>query len=127
MTNKKYKNIKEVSNELNLKEHTIRYWDSIDPKTKQLRIPGLSTRSNAGRRYFNKENIKKLNLVKDILFDNGKHNYSLNLVDKMLNPKLNKKINYQNDNLFIKKTNNSINNSTELNSILSNLRNLLKN
>ena len=127
MTNKKYKNIKEVSNELNLKEHTIRYWDSIDPKTKQLRIPGLSTRSNAGRRYFNKENIKKLNLVKDILFDNGKHNYSLNLVDKMLSTKLNKKINHKNDNLFIKKINNSNNNSTELNSILKNLRDLLKN
>ena len=127
MTNKKYKNIKEVSNELNLKEHTIRYWDSIDPKTKQLRIPGLSTRSNAGRRYFNKENIKKLNLVKDILFDNGKHNYSLNLVDKMLSTKLNKKINHKNDNLFKKKINNSNNNSTELNSILKNLRDLLKN
>ena len=29
---KKYINIKEVSKLLDLKEHVIRYWDSIDPK-----------------------------------------------------------------------------------------------
>ena len=39
--NKQYFNIKEVSNILNLKEHVIRHWDSIDPKTKRLRIDGL--------------------------------------------------------------------------------------
>ena len=45
---------------LKLEEHKIRYWDSIDPKTNKLRIDGISTKSKGGTRYFNKENIKKL-------------------------------------------------------------------
>jgi len=85
--NKQYYNIKEVSNLLNLKEHVIRHWDSIDPKTKKLRIEGLSTRSKGGTRYFNKENIKKLNNLKNVLFENGKHNYSLQLADKIISKK----------------------------------------
>ena len=36
MINKQYYNIKEVSKLLNLKEHVIRHWDSVDPKTKKL-------------------------------------------------------------------------------------------
>ena len=39
--NKQYYNIKEVSKILNLKEHVIRHWDSLDPKTNKLRIEGL--------------------------------------------------------------------------------------
>tara|TARA_X000000368_G_C22447303_1_gene457390 strand:- start:85 stop:435 length:351 start_codon:yes stop_codon:yes gene_type:complete len=82
--NKQYYNIKEVSKLLNLKEHVIRHWDSIDPKTKKLRVQGLSTRSKGGTRYFNKENIKKLNNLKNVLFENGQHNYSLQLADKII-------------------------------------------
>ena len=55
--NKQYFNIKEVSNILNLKEHVIRHWDSIDPKTKRLRIEGLSMRTKGGTRYFNQNHI----------------------------------------------------------------------
>ncbi len=84
MNNKQYYNIKEVSKLLNLKEHVIRHWDSIDPKTKKLRVQGLSTRSKGGTRYFNKENIKKLNNLKNVLFENGQHNYSLQLADKII-------------------------------------------
>ena len=32
MTNKKYLNISEVSKLLQIEEHKIRYWDSVDPK-----------------------------------------------------------------------------------------------
>ena len=85
--NKQYFNIKEVSNILNLKEHVIRHWDSIDPKTKRLRIEGLSMRTKGGTRYFNKNHINKLSIIKNILFEEGRHNYSLDLVKKILSSK----------------------------------------
>ena len=91
MINKQYYNIKEVSKMLDIKEHVIRHWDSIDPKTKKLRIEGLSMRSKGGTRYFNKENIKKLSNLKNVLFENGKHNYSLQLADKIISKKRKKK------------------------------------
>ena len=87
---KQYKNIKEVSKLLNIKEHVIRYWDSIDPKTEKIRIQGLSTRNRGGTRYFNRDNIDKLEQLKDLLFENGKHNYSLDLANKILSSKKNK-------------------------------------
>ena len=85
--NKQYFNIKEVSNILNLKEHVIRHWDSVDPKTKRLRIDGLSMRTKGGTRYFNKNHINKLSIIKNILFEEGRHNYSLDLVKKILSSK----------------------------------------
>ena len=90
MNEKQYKNIKEVSKLLNIKEHVIRYWDSIDPKTEKIRIQGLSTRNRGGIRYFNKDNINKLEQLKGVLFENGKHNYSLDLANKILSSKKNK-------------------------------------
>ena len=90
MNEKQYINIKEVSKLLNLKEHVIRHWDSIDPKTKKLRIQGLSTRSKGGIRYFNKDNIKKLEQIKNLLFENGRHNYSLDLANKIISTNKNK-------------------------------------
>ena len=84
MINKKYLNISEVSKVVQIEEHTIRYWDSIDPRTNKLRIDGISTKSKGGTRYFNKENIKKLQKLKSILYDGNKHNYSIRLADKIL-------------------------------------------
>ena len=95
MSDKHYKNIKEVSKILNLKEHVIRHWDSIDPKTQKLRIQGLSIRSKGGTRYFNKENIKKLEQIKNLLFENGKHNYSLDLANKILSSRKNKVLKFK--------------------------------
>ena len=84
MINKKYLNISEVSKMLKIEEHKIRYWDSIDPKTKKYRIDGISTKSKGGTRYFNKENIKKLEKLKSILYDGKKQNHSIKLADKIL-------------------------------------------
>ena len=84
MINKKYLNISEVSKLVQIEEHTIRYWDSIDLKTNKLRVDGISTKSKGGTRYFNKENIKKLQKLKSILYDGNKHNYSIRLADKIL-------------------------------------------
>ena len=87
MINKKYLNISEVSKMLQIEEYKIRYWDSIDPKTKKYRIDGISTKSKGGTRYFNKENIKKLEKLKSILYEGNKHNYSIKLADKILSSK----------------------------------------
>ena len=94
MTNKKYLNISEVSKMLQIEEYKIRYWDSIDPKTNRYRIEGISTKSKGGTRYFNKDNIKKIEKLKSILYDGEKQNYSIKLADKILssNNKLSTKI-----------------------------------
>ena len=100
MINKKYLNISEVAKMLQIEEYKIRYWDSIDPKTNQYRIEGISTKSKGGTRYFNKENIKKLEKLKNILYDGNDQNYSIKLAEKILssNYKLpdNKDENYPN-------------------------------
>ena len=124
--NKQYFNIKEVSNILNLKEHVIRHWDSIDPKTKRLRIDGLSMRTKGGTWYFNKNHIKKLSIIKNILFEEGKHNYSLDLVKKILSSKKMEKEFIDDSNKPYKhkiiKTNN---NNVKLKNIIQNLKILI--
>ena len=84
MINKKYLNISEVSKMLQIEEHKIRYWDSVDPKTNKHRVEGISTKSKGGTRYFNKENIKKLQKLKNILYDGDNQNYSIKLAEKIL-------------------------------------------
>ncbi len=77
---KKYKTIKEVSDLLNINQHVIRYWDS--------KFDGLSIRFSAKKqRYFNNEHIKKIEDLKETLYQNGKHNYSLDLAKKIINNK----------------------------------------
>ena len=127
MIEKQYKNIKEVSKLLNIKEHVIRYWDSIDPKTEKIRFQGLSTRNRAGIRYFNNENINKLELLRDVLFENGKHNYSLDLANKILSAKKNKISVHKNYNITQKETfSEKVEIKQKLEEILFKLRNLTK-
>ena len=127
MIEKQYKNIKEVSKLLNIKEHVIRYWDSIDPKTEKIRFQGLSTRNRAGTRYFNKENINKLEQLKDVLFENGKHNYSLDLANKIISSKKNKISFLKNYNIIQNKNScEKIEIKMELEKILFKMRNLRK-
>ena len=120
---KQYKNIKEVSKLLNIKEHVIRYWDSIDPKTEKIRIQGLSTRNRGGTRYFNRDNINKLEQLKDLLFENGKHNYSLDLANKILSSKKNKVSELKKSNITPSK---KVEIKLKLDEILFKLRNLTK-
>ena len=122
MFNKKYLNISEVSKVVQIEEHTIRYWDSIDPRTNKLRIDGISTKSKGGTRYFNKENIKKLQKLKSILYDGNKHNYSIKLADKILSS--NKKFALQNDQ--IKSGNRYLDFDKKIEQILNKMRLLLK-
>ena len=122
MIDKKYLNISEVSKMLQIEEHKIRYWDSIDPQTSKYRIDGISTKSKGGTRYFNRENIKKLQKLKNILYDGDKHNYSIKLAHKILTSK--GKLN----NIDSKKINNQNSYNVEkIEQILSKMRVLLKN
>ena len=120
---KKYLNISEVSELLNLKEHIIRYWDSVDPKTRKLRIDGISTKTNGGTRYFNKENIIKLEKIKNLLYKDGDQNYTLDLVNKIL---ANRNLNNQINNISNYKPKFKINeNAQKIKLILKKMRHLL--
>ena len=80
MIEKQYKSITEVSKELNINKHVIRYWDS--------KFEGIPTRLSLNkRRFFSAENIRKLQELKNLLYQNGRHNYSLDLAKKIINKK----------------------------------------
>ena len=123
MINKKYLNIAEVSKMLQIEEHKIRYWDSVDPKTNKLRVEGISTKSKGGTRYFNKENIKKLQILKNILYDGHNQNYPIKLAEKLIS--LNKKRVIEKDKTI--KVSQNINNVEKIEKILNKMRLLLKN
>ena len=123
MNSKKQLNISEVSKLVQIEEHKIRYWDSVDPKTNKYRVEGISTKSKGGTRYFNKENIKKILKLKDILYDGDNQNYSIKLAKKILNSKINP---------LMEKNKTEINNQDPINvekieQILNKMRLLLKN
>ncbi len=108
---------------LQIEEHKIRYWDSIDPKTKKYRIEGISTKSKGGTRYFNRENIRKLQQLKNILYDGNSHNYSIKLAQKLLYS--NSKSNIKNNQIQV--NNRNLNNLKKIEQILNKMRILLKN
>ena len=119
MYNKKYLNISEVSKILQIEEHKIRYWDSIDPKTNKYRIEGISTKSKGGTRYFNRENIKKIEKLKNILYDGNNHNHSIKLAEEILSSNTKKIQNIENIQ--------SQDNLKKIQQILNKMRLLLKN
>ena len=123
MINKKYLNISEVSKLLQIEEHKIRYWDSVDPKTNKYRIEGISTKSKGGTRYFNKENIKKLQKLKKILYEGDNQNYSIKLAEKILNSNMKQVI--EQDETKINSQ--DLNNVEKIEQILNKMRLLLKN
>ena len=123
MINKKYLNISEVSNLLQIQEHKIRYWDSVDPKTNKYRIEGISTKSKGGTRYFNKENIKKLQKLKKILYEGDNQNYSIKLAEKILNSNIKQTV--EEDETKINSQ--DLNNVEKFEQILNKMRLLLKN
>ena len=123
MISKKYLNISQVSKILEIEEYKIRYWDSIDPKTNKYRIEGISTKSRGGTRYFNKENIKKLEKLKNILYDGNNQNHSIKLAEKILSSN-NKLSNNKGDNY---PNNQQLHNVEKIEQILNKMRLLLNN
>ena len=108
---------------LQIEEHKIRYWDSIDPKTKKYRIDGISTKSKGGTRYFNKENIKKLEKLKKILYDGNNQNYSIKLAEKILSS--NSKLSNKKDEIYPNYQH--LHNVKKIEQILNKMRLLLNN
>ena len=123
MTNKKYFNISEVSKMLQIEEHKIRYWDSVDPKTNKHRVQGISTKSKGGTRYFNKENIKKLQKLKNILYDGDSQNYSIKLAEQILTSNIKPAIETNKTKMVYQ----DLNNVEKIEQILNKMRLLLKN
>ena len=121
---KRYLNIKEVSKILDIKEHVIRYWDSIDPKTSKIRIEGISTKSKGGTRYFNKDNISKLQKLKNILYENGDQMHTLKIANKFIS--LNKRKIINDKNQVFEKDFLNPQNTEKFHQILKNMRKLLK-
>ena len=118
MNEKKYISIDEVSKLLKINKHVIRYWDS--------KFEGISTRlSNNKQRFFNPENIKKINNLKKILYQNGKQNYSLDLADKIISKNLKKDLSNENISILTKEKNFSNENIDSLKSISTNLKKIL--
>ena len=114
MINKKYKSISEVSELLKINKHVIRYWDT--------KFDGISTRlSDNKRRFFNIENIKKLQELKNILYQNGRHNYSFDLAKKIVSDKSKK-----NEVSIIDKTEKTKFSIVKLQEISNNLKELLE-
>ena len=93
---KKYYSIREVSLMLNIKEHIIRHWDSIDPKTNKLRIDNLSLRTKGGTRFFSKSHIKK---ISNLLESNNKKKFNANNDSKIIS--INKDKNFIPDSIKI--------------------------
>ena len=108
---------------LQIEEHKIRYWDSIDPKTNKFRVEGISTKSKGGTRYFNKENIKKLEKLKNILYDGNNQNYSIKIADKILSS--NHKLPNNKDEYY--SNNQHLGNIEKIEQILNKMRLLLNN
>ena len=123
ISEKKYYSISEVSKMLNIKEHVIRHWDSIDPKTNKLRIQNLSMRTAGGTRFFNKFHIKKISNLMSILQENGKRNHSLDLAVKIISKK-NKKI--DNSSISDDKNHNILENNLNKIKKITNIKNKLK-
>ena len=123
MINKKYLNISEVSKILQIEEHKIRYWDSLDPKTNKYRVEGISTKSKGGTRYFNKDNIKKLEKLKNLLYDGDNQNYSIKLAEKILTSKIMPTVEKNKTKIVYKE----LNNVEKIEQILNKMRLLLKN
>ena len=118
MSQKKYKSITETSNLLGINKHVIRYWDS--------KFDGLSMRlNNKKQRFFSDENINKLKDLKNILYKDGKHNYSLDLANTIAGIKVNEfKKNTDNDSTNIIKNENILD-IKSLSQISQNLKKLL--
>ena len=100
-----FRTISEVSQELNLPNHVLRFWETKFSQVQPLKRSG-------GRRYYRPKDIELLFKIKNLLYDNG---YTLKGVKKILS---------QNNGL--KNTSNLTNNVIENNLLEdSNVRNIL--
>ena len=98
-----FRTISEVSNEVNIPAHVLRFWETKFPNINPLKRSG-------NRRYYRPEDVKLIIKIKTLLYDNG---YTVKGVQKLLKENNNK--------------NNEKNNIKEkLISILNDIDNIIK-
>ena len=98
-----FRTISEVSNEVNIPAHVLRFWETKFPNINPLKRSG-------NRRYYRPEDVKLIIRIKTLLYDNG---YTVKGVQKLLK---------ENDNKNNEK--NIIN--EKLSSILKDIDNIIK-
>ena len=81
-----FRTISEVSNEVNIPAHVLRFWETKFPNINPLKRSG-------NRRYYRPEDVKLIIKIKTLLYDNG---YTVKGVQKLL--KENDKKNYEKNN-----------------------------
>ena len=97
-----FRTISEVSNEVNIPAHVLRFWETKFPNINPLKRSG-------NRRYYRPEDVKLIIRIKTLLYDNG---YTVKGVQKLLK---------ENDNKINEK-----NIKEKLSSILKDIDNIIK-
>lgn len=69
-----FRTISEVSDELDVPQHVLRFWESKFPQVKPLKRGG-------GRRYYRPEDVALLRRIRDLLYSEG---YTIKGVQKLL-------------------------------------------
>ena len=98
-----FRTISEVSNEVNIPTHVLRFWETKFPNINPLKRSG-------NRRYYRPEDVKLIIKIKTLLYDNG---YTVKGVQKLLKENDNK----NNEKNVIKE---------KLSSILKDIDNIIK-
>ena len=98
-----FRTISEVSNEINIPAHVLRFWETKFPNINPLKRSG-------NRRYYRPEDVKLIIKIKTLLYDNG---YTVKGVQKLLKENDNK----NNEKNVIKE---------KLSSILKDIDNIIK-
>ena len=98
-----FRTISEVSNEVNIPAHVLRFWETKFPNINPLKRSG-------NRRYYRPEDVKLIIKIKTLLYDNG---YTVKGVQKLLK---------ENNN----KDNEKNNIKEKLSSILKDIDNIIK-
>ena len=98
-----FRTISEVSNEVNIPAHVLRFWETKFPNINPLKRSG-------NRRYYRPEDVKLIIRIKTLLYDNG---YTVKGVQKLLK----ENDNQNNEKNIIKE---------KLSSILKDIDNIIK-
>ena len=98
-----FRTISEVSSEINIPTHVLRFWETKFPNINPLKRSG-------NRRYYRPEDVKLIKKIKTLLYDNG---YTVKGVQKLLKENDNK----NNEKNIIKE---------KLSSILKDIDNIIK-
>ena len=87
-----FRTISEVSKDLSLPQHVLRFWETKFTQIKPIKRGG-------GRRYYRPEDVDLLKGIKSLLYNDG---YTIRGVQKVIKEKGTKKILLKKDNLDIK-------------------------